>query len=57
MVFYLEEFGFGNVHVHRLSPAVETMPALATIPAEFREVFFGALDYAVVGRRLNATRF
>ena len=57
MVFYLEEFGFGNVHVHRLSPAVETMPALATIPSEFREAFFGALDYAVVGRRLDATRF
>jgi 2-polyprenyl-3-methyl-5-hydroxy-6-metoxy-1,4-benzoquinol methylase len=54
MVFYLEEFGFGGVQVHRLSPAVESMPALATIPAEFREAFFGALDYAVVGRKLLA---
>lgn len=53
MVFYLEESGFGNVQVHRLSPAVESMPALATIPAEFREAFFGALDYAVVGRKLS----
>lgn len=53
MVFYLEEYGFGSVQVHRLSPAVESMPALATIPAEFREAFFGALDYAVVGRKLS----
>lgn len=52
LVFYLEEFGFGGVQVHRQSPAVESMPALATIPAEFREAFFGALDYAVVGRKL-----
>jgi O-antigen chain-terminating methyltransferase len=53
MVFYLEEFGFGNVEVHRMSPAVESMPALATLPAEFREAFFGALDYAVVARKLS----
>jgi 2-polyprenyl-3-methyl-5-hydroxy-6-metoxy-1,4-benzoquinol methylase len=52
MVFYLEEFGFGNVEVHRMSPAVETMPSLNTLPAEFREAFFGALDYAVVARKL-----
>jgi O-antigen chain-terminating methyltransferase len=52
MVFYLEEFGFGNVEVHRMSPAVETMPSLSTIPAEFREAFFGSLDYAVVARKL-----
>ena len=52
MVFYLEEFGFGGVKVHHLSPAVESMPALATIPAEFREAFFGGLDYAVIGRKV-----
>jgi 2-polyprenyl-3-methyl-5-hydroxy-6-metoxy-1,4-benzoquinol methylase len=52
LVFYLEEFGFGNVEVHRMSPAVETMPSLNTIPAEFREAFFGSLDYAVVARKL-----
>ncbi len=56
MVFYLEEFGFGGVQVHRLSPAVESMPALSVIPAEFREAFFGALDYAVVGRKISAIR-
>jgi O-antigen chain-terminating methyltransferase len=53
MVFYLEEFGFGRVEVHRMSPAVETMPSLATVPSEFREAFFGALDYAVVGRKFS----
>ncbi len=56
MVFYLEESGFGSVQVHHLSPAVESMPALATIPAEFREAFFGAMDYAVVGRKIGAIR-
>jgi hypothetical protein len=35
-----------------MSPAVETMPSLSTIPAEFREAFFGSLDYAVVARKL-----
>jgi O-antigen chain-terminating methyltransferase len=52
LVFYLEEFGFANVEVHRMSPAVETMPSLNTISAEFREAFFGSLDYAVVARKL-----
>jgi O-antigen chain-terminating methyltransferase len=52
VVFYLEEAGFGNVEVHRLSPATESMPSLGTLPHEFREAFFGGLDYAVVGRKL-----
>jgi len=52
LVFYLEEFGVGNLEVHRLSPAVETMPSLASLPEDFREAFFGGLDYAVVGRKL-----
>jgi O-antigen chain-terminating methyltransferase len=51
MVFYLEEFGFGRIEVHRFSPAVESMPALAELPGEFREAFFGGLDYAVLARR------
>lgn len=53
MVFYLEELGFGRVEVHRLSPAVESMPALASLPAEVCEAFFGGLDYAVLARRLT----
>jgi O-antigen chain-terminating methyltransferase len=52
LMFYLEEFGVGGIEVRRLSPAVETMPALAGLPADFREAFFGGLDYAVVGRKL-----
>ncbi len=50
--FYLEEFGAGNIEVRRLSPAVETMPSLASLPEEFREAFFGGLDYAIIARRL-----
>jgi 2-polyprenyl-3-methyl-5-hydroxy-6-metoxy-1,4-benzoquinol methylase len=50
--FYLEEAGFGNVEVERLAPAVETMPALAELPAAVREAFFGGLDYAIFARKL-----
>ncbi len=50
--FYLEEAGFGNIDVERLVPAVESMPALAELPAGFREAFFGGLDYAIYGRKL-----
>lgn len=51
-VFYMEEAGFGAINVHRLSPAVDSMPALSSLDAEFREAFFGGLDYAAVGYRL-----
>jgi O-antigen chain-terminating methyltransferase len=50
--FYLEESGMGELEIHRFAPAAESMPALNLLPAEFREAFFGALDYAVLGRRL-----
>ena len=50
--FYLEEFGVGKLEVRRLSPAVDSMPPLASLPEEFRQSFFGALDYAVLGRKL-----
>ena len=52
LTFYLEEFGVGAITVRKLSPAAETMPALAELPAAFREAFFGRLDYAVIGRKL-----
>jgi O-antigen chain-terminating methyltransferase len=52
LIFYLEEFGVGNIEVRRLSPAKESMPSLASLPEDFREAFFGALDYAVIGRKL-----
>lgn len=50
--FYLEEAGFGRLEVERLSPAVESMPELAELPAAIREKFFGGLDYVIFGRKL-----
>jgi 2-polyprenyl-3-methyl-5-hydroxy-6-metoxy-1,4-benzoquinol methylase len=50
--FYMEEFGFGGIEIHRLSPAAETLPGLGSLPEDFRQAFFGGLDYAIVGRRL-----
>ena len=52
LAFYLEEFGFGNIEVRRLAPAVESMPALASLPPDFRTAFFGSLDYAILARKL-----
>ncbi len=52
VAFYLEEAGFGQIEVKYLSPAIETMPALADIPDRFRDSFFGALDYALLARKL-----
>jgi SAM-dependent methyltransferase len=52
LVFYLEEFGIGSIEVKKLSPAVESMPALSALPEEFRAAFFDGLDYAVIGRKL-----
>ncbi len=50
--FYLEEAGFGHVEIETLEPAVESMPALAELPAPLREAFFGGLDYAICARKL-----
>ena len=50
--FYLEEAGFGSVEIERLTPAVESMPALAQLPPAFRDAFFGGLDYAIFARKL-----
>ncbi len=50
--FYMEEFGMGLIEVHRRSPAIESMPALAALPEDFRAAFFGGLDYAIVGQKL-----
>ncbi len=52
LAFYLEESGLGRIEIHRLSPAVEGSPSLASLPADFREAFFGGLDYAIVGWKL-----
>lgn len=52
LAFYLEECGFGQIQVQRLSPAAESMPALASLPEDFRAAFFGGLDYAIFGTKL-----
>ncbi len=52
LAFYLEEFGVGGIEVRRLSPAVETMPSLRSLPEDFREAFFGGLDYTITGTKL-----
>ncbi len=52
LAFYMEESGLGGMEVHRLSPAVESMPALASLPEDFHKVFFGGLDYAIIGKKL-----
>jgi hypothetical protein len=48
----MEECGLGGIQVHRLSPAIESMPALASLPDDFREAFFGGLDYAIIAKKL-----
>jgi 2-polyprenyl-3-methyl-5-hydroxy-6-metoxy-1,4-benzoquinol methylase len=52
LAFYLEEFGVGNIEVRKLSPAIESMPSVGSLPEDFREAFFGGLDYAITGRKL-----
>jgi O-antigen chain-terminating methyltransferase len=52
LVFYYEEAGLGGVEVHRLSPAAESILSLQALPEEFRNAFFGGLDYAAIGRKL-----
>ena len=50
--FYLEEAGFGGVEIEYLSPASDSMPAVAELPEAFRNTFFGGLDYALIARKL-----
>ncbi|HVW85436.1 MAG TPA: class I SAM-dependent methyltransferase [Bryobacteraceae bacterium] len=52
LAFCMEEAGFGSIEVHRLSPAVESMPEVAELPPNFRKKFFGELDYTIIARRL-----
>jgi 2-polyprenyl-3-methyl-5-hydroxy-6-metoxy-1,4-benzoquinol methylase len=52
LAFYLEEFGVGRIETRKLAPAVESMPSVAELPAAFGEAFFGALDYAILGKKL-----
>ena len=50
--FCMEEAGLTGIEVHRLAPAIDTMPELASLPADFRGRFFGGLDYAIIGRAI-----
>jgi O-antigen chain-terminating methyltransferase len=50
--FYLESEGFGSIAIERLTPAVDSMPALAELPPAVRDTFFGGLDYAIFARKL-----
>ena len=50
--FYFAENGLGVIEFRKLSPAVNEMPALASLPEDFREAFFGGLDYGLIGRKL-----
>jgi len=52
LAFYLEEFGVGNIEVRRMALAVESMASLKSLPEDFRDAFFGSLDYAILGRKL-----
>jgi O-antigen chain-terminating methyltransferase len=52
LVFYVEELGFGRIEVRWLAPAADSMPEVKQLPEAFQQRFFGALDYAVVARRL-----
>jgi len=52
LAFYLDEFGVGRLEVRKLSPAVESMPSVKSLPEDFREAFFGGLDYAILGKKL-----
>jgi O-antigen chain-terminating methyltransferase len=50
--FYMEECGLGQIEIHRLSPATDSMPGLAHLPEDFRNAFFGGLNYAILARKL-----
>jgi len=50
--FYLESAGFGSIEIERMTPAIDTMPALAELPPAVRDTLFGGLDYAIFARKL-----
>jgi len=50
--FYFDENGLGVIEIRKLSPAVETVPALASLPEDLRTALFGGLDYAIIGKKL-----
>ncbi len=53
LTFYMVEAGFGRIEVRKLTPALESFEALRELPAEFREAFFGAMDYVAFARKVS----
>jgi len=56
--FYCEEAGLSGIEVHDLHPATEVFPELAALDKveglkDFGRRFFGGLDYALIGRKLE----
>ncbi len=59
MHFLLEEAGFVHIEVQELHPAAEVSPEIAALDKveglkDFRQRFFGGLDYAIIGRKVAA---
>ena len=57
--FYLQEAGFVEIETHELHPAAEVFSELAAMDdmealRGFRRRFFGGLDYAIIGRKMNS---
>jgi O-antigen chain-terminating methyltransferase len=50
--FYFDENGLGVIEIRKLYPAVETVPALASLSEDLRTALFGGLDYAIIGKKL-----
>ncbi|MCL5743441.1 MAG: hypothetical protein M1541_05865, partial [Acidobacteria bacterium] len=53
LTFYLVEAGLGRIEVRKLAPAAESMESLQELPAEFRDAFFGAMDYVAFARKVS----
>ncbi len=51
--FHFEENGMGAIEVHRFAPAAESFPEIQSLPSEIVSRFFGGMDYAIIGRKLN----
>ena len=58
MHFHLEEAGFTTIEIHERHPASDVFPELKPLAKvanlrDFRDKFFGGLDYAIVARKIK----
>jgi O-antigen chain-terminating methyltransferase len=56
--FLFQEAGLGEIEVHELHPAAEVFPEIAALDKleglePFRRKFFGGLNYAILGRKMD----